>query len=66
MTERLVYEEEQLMAIVSLDEESQRELDSPGLSKEAIHEAVKGVAGKVWSAKFRARKPAQSGGCCGG
>lgn len=51
VSERLVYEESQLVALISC------EIPGLELSPELISEIAPGVAGKVWSAKFIGRKP---------
>ncbi|MCA8979641.1 MAG: arsenite methyltransferase [Planctomycetes bacterium] len=54
VTERLVYERDQLLGVSSLD-------DSPdagsAASSEELRDAVLSCAGKIWSAKFSARMP---------
>jgi len=56
VVERFVYDEEQLLGIVSLSEESTREQDDDGVSQEVIRDAARRVVGKVWSAKFQGTK----------
>ena len=50
VSERLVYDELQLQGIVGSD------FDALGVPKDLLEKGVKQAAGKVWSAKFRARK----------
>ena len=57
VSERIVYEPEQLLSILSLDHESQHEEPGEGPSRRELEEAVQQVTGKVWSAKFAARAP---------
>lgn len=58
VTERLVYEREQLIGVASLDDSADDE--SGETSIEALHAAVLSSAGKIWSAKFSGRMPATS------
>ncbi|MFT5050310.1 MAG: arsenite methyltransferase [Chlamydiales bacterium] len=58
VVERLVYDEDQLLSIVSLDAEGDACDASTALSSEQIRAAARGVVGKVWSAKFQASMPA--------
>ncbi|MEE8523770.1 MAG: arsenite methyltransferase [Thermoanaerobaculia bacterium] len=51
VSERLVYDAPQLRAIVASD------LDNLGLASEIVERGIAEVAGKVWSAKFKGRKP---------
>lgn len=51
VTERLVYDADQLSAIAASD------LDNFGLTSQEVERGVAAVAGRVWSAKFTGRKP---------
>lgn len=52
VTERLLYDKEQLLAVVTLDDAV-----SEGLTPEFIETATDAASGKVWSAKFTGQKP---------
>lgn len=54
VTERLVYDRDQLVGIVGSD------LELHGLPKDALHAALDQLVGQVWSAKIVGRRPA----CC--
>jgi arsenite methyltransferase len=56
VTERLVYERDQLIGVSSLDDTG-TEYDDDGIPIADLHAAVLSSAGKVWSAKFSARRP---------
>lgn len=55
VTERLVYERDQLIGVASLDDSEDHE--TSGVSIEDLHSAVLSCTGKIWSAKFSARSP---------
>ena len=55
VTERLVYERDQLVGVSSIDEGDVLD-DAATLAR--LHDAVLACEGKIWSAKFTARKPA--------
>jgi len=56
VTERLVYERDQLIGVSSLDDSDDDEPNTFPI--EDLHAALLSSAGKVWSAKFSARRPA--------
>ncbi len=58
VVERIVYDEDQLLAITSLDESSCCGASDSPPTDERITEAARRVVGKVWSAKFQASLPA--------
>ncbi|MDF1800691.1 MAG: arsenite methyltransferase [Planctomycetota bacterium] len=51
VTERMVYDEQQLLSVVALDD-AQLE----GLGEDFVRAAATATAGKVWSARFRAQR----------